>query len=75
MISIVTIYVALLDEGTPTLRGTDALDLGDGLYKIMATPYYNPDDEVWEFPPGSIVKGERRVNLDKEILLAIEKAG
>ena len=46
MTKIVTIYVALIDEGTPTLRGTDALDLGDGLYKIMPTSYYDPEDEV-----------------------------
>ena len=55
-----TIYVKLLEEGTEVSRPTQALDLGNGLYRILATADYDPDDEVWEFPPGSIVRVEWR---------------
>lgn len=52
----VKVYVPLLDEGTPTLRGTQAVPLGDNLYRILATPDYDPEDETWEFLPGSVVR-------------------
>ncbi len=53
----VEVFVPLLDEGTPTLRGTQALPLGEGLYKVLLpVSNYDPEDEVWEFPPGSIVR-------------------
>lgn len=52
----VKIYVPLCDEGTPTVRGTQAIPLGDDLYKILPTPNYDPEDETWEFLPGSVVR-------------------
>lgn len=52
----VEIYVPLCDEGTPTVRGTQAVPLGDNLYKILPTPNYDPEDETWEFLPGSVVR-------------------
>lgn len=30
-----TVYVQLLDEGTPTVWPTQAIDLGGGLYKLL----------------------------------------
>lgn len=62
--SSVKIYVSLLEEGTPTLRPTEAEDLGGRLYKIIPTPEYNPESEIWEFPPGSVVVG-RESHTDK----------
>lgn len=55
--SIVKIYISLLEEGTPTARPTQAENLGDGTYKIL-TPEegYNPEDELWEFLPGTVVR-------------------
>ena len=36
-------------------------------------PNYNPDDEVWEFPPHSIVRAQVRRRSDgSEFLLAIK---
>lgn len=52
------IYVFLPDEAVDTWRPTQAIDLGDGLYQILATDNYDPEDEVWEFVPGTIVKVE-----------------
>jgi len=52
----VKIFVYLLEEGTDVWRPTDAVSIGDGLFKILPTSGYDPEDEVWEFPPGSIIR-------------------
>lgn len=70
-----TIYVKLLDEGTDVCRPVPALFLADGKYKIFATPNYNPVDEVWEFPPGSIVQTAIVEQSDGNILVAIKLDG
>jgi len=69
----IKIFVELLDEGTPTMRGTQAIDLGNGLYEVLPTPDYDPEDEVWEFLPGSVVMLEKRVGYPGEYLLAVAK--
>lgn len=51
----VMVYVPLCDEGTPTIRGTQAIPLGNKLYKILPTQNYDPEDETWEFLPDSVV--------------------
>lgn len=72
----VEIYVQLLEEGTPTARPTQAVPLGNGLYKILPTPNYDPEDEIWEFPPGSIVRCETvKDNWVKVLFLAVERLG
>lgn len=58
----VEIYVPLRDEGTPTVRGTQAIPLGGDLYKILPTPDYDPEDETWEFLPGSVVRCDTPVD-------------
>jgi hypothetical protein len=37
-----TIPVALLDEGTWCTRPTECVDLGNGLFRLFATPDYDP---------------------------------
>ncbi len=69
----VEIYVELPEEGSPTIRPTMAVYLGEGLYEVLSAPDYDPEDEVWEFPPGSIVRVEKRVGFDgKEYLHALK---
>jgi len=70
----IKIYVPLLDEGTPTIRGTQAISLGGNLYKILATPDYNPEDETWEFLPGSVVRCDKIISATTggQILRAYE---
>ena len=73
----VMVYVPLLEEGTPTIRGTQAIPLGGDLYKILSASDYDPKDETWEFLPGSVVRCDV-VNsmLDgRKILRAIAKVG
>ena len=58
-----TIYVPLLDEGVDVLRPTRAVKLGAHAYRLLATPDYDPDDECWRFPPGSVVQvGEETID-------------
>ena len=55
--NIKAIYIPLLEEGTPTARPTQAEELVDGTYKVLLPEDgYNPEDEVWEFLPGTIVR-------------------
>lgn len=53
---LVAIYVRLLDEGTDCSRPTLAERIGNDLFKLLPTPDYDPKDEHWELPPGSIVR-------------------
>jgi hypothetical protein len=57
---IITIDVQLFDEGIETWRPTQAEVLGNGLYKLLPTPDYDPEDERWEFLPGTIVRTEEK---------------
>jgi hypothetical protein len=67
----VEIYIRLLDEGIECSRPTQALDLGNGLFKVLATSSYDPANEVWEFPPDSIVHSAFRQSEGKKLLLAV----
>jgi hypothetical protein len=67
----VTIYVRLLDEGTPTSRPTKAVEVGLDSFKLLATPNYDPEDEHWEFLPGSVVRCEAREHDGERYLLAV----
>ncbi|MCB9988630.1 MAG: hypothetical protein H6868_04750 [Rhodospirillales bacterium] len=72
---IIKVYVSLLEEGTDTIRETEAIDLGGGLVKLKPTPWYDSDDEIWEFLPGTIVKTKMAKDFhDRDVLLAYEKA-
>ena len=50
------IYVHLLDEGTTVIRPAQGEQLAGNLFRLLATPDYDPADEHWQFPPGSIVR-------------------
>ena len=71
----ITIYIYLLDEGTDTWRPTQAIDLGNGRYKVLPTGNYDLEDEVWEFLPGTIVRCEPRAFRDGEFPVAVEQVG
>ncbi len=65
-----TIYVELLDEGTDTWRPTEALILGNGLYQLLPTPNYDPEDEIWALLPGSIVRAAEKKLSGDTVLIA-----
>lgn len=68
--AMVEIYVNLLNEGTPCARPTRALTLGNGLFELLPTEGYDPEDEHWEFRPGSIVRGKETQRDGEAYLLA-----
>jgi len=65
-----TIYIRLLGEGTDVFRPTQAEELTAGRFKLLPTPDYDPDDERWEFIPGSIVRGVNRTMEGKAVMVA-----
>jgi hypothetical protein len=67
-----TIYVELLEEGTPCWRPVESEHLGGDLYRIAGG---RPDGEVWPFRQGDIVKCRTRIFQDgSPQLVAYEKA-
>jgi len=48
-----TVYVTLLDEGVDVWRPVQAEHLGGDLYRLTGE---RPDDEVWPFSPGDVVR-------------------
>jgi hypothetical protein len=60
------VYVALLDEGVECWRPVDATHVHDDEY-VLGGPV--PDDEVWEFQPGEMVRCRERRFSDGGIAL------
>lgn len=52
----VNIYVELLDEGVETWVPARAKTLGNGLFEVLEPADYDPEDQAWEFTPGSKVR-------------------
>ncbi len=71
---LIDVYVELLEEGTPTIQGTQAIDFGDGTAKLLPTQNYNPESEIWAFVPGTVVKFKEVKNGKEKILYAYERA-
>lgn len=66
-----TIYIRLLDEGTEVFRPAPAELLDEGILKVLPTPDYDPEDERWEFLPGTVVRGVRRTLEGEDVLVAV----
>ena len=70
----ITIYVALLDEGTNVWRLVPAETVGPNLYRIAPDAPYNRADERWQFEPGEQVRCERRTLADgAQTMVAVER--
>jgi hypothetical protein len=65
-----TVYVQLLDEGTVVFRPTQGERVSEGVYRLLPTPDYDPEDENWEFLPGQIVRCEQVMMQDGVTLVA-----
>lgn len=66
-----TIYIPLLNEGTPVSRPTEGKLVSSGFYEVMATDDYDPYLEEWEFPPGTVVECKMEIEDGKEFLKAV----
>jgi hypothetical protein len=53
-----TVYVYLPEEAVDVWRPVTAEFVSDGVYRLHGPV---PDDEVWEFQPGAIVRCEERL--------------
>jgi hypothetical protein len=67
-----TVYIKLLNEGTPVFRPAQAERVDENTVKLLPVADYNQRDEEWEFPPGSIVRCASRVMDGKNTLVAVE---
>lgn len=67
------IYIPLLNEGVPVIRPTFGILVKRNIYKVLPTPDYDPENEEWEYPPGSIVICKFLIQDGKKILVAIDK--
>jgi hypothetical protein len=68
------IYVQLLDEGTDCWRPTDGRCVRGMTYEVLVTPKYDPEDESWEFVPGTVVECEYRKLSGGVVLVAVRQA-
>lgn len=71
MTAIATVYVQLLLEGVDVWRPVEAKDLGGSLYRLVGA---KPEDEIWTFAVGDVVKCEDRRLNDGTCLVAYEKS-
>ena len=65
------IYIRLMDEGTEVFRPTDAEVLGGDRFKVLPTHDYDPEDEQWEFVPGTVVSGVHKNLEGEDVLIAV----
>lgn len=69
----ISVFVRLLDEGSEAARGTQAVLEGPNVCRLLPSPDYDPEDEVWEFLPGAIVRFKPSKDADgNDILLVYE---
>jgi hypothetical protein len=68
------IYIPLEDEGVDVWRPAQAERLGDGSYRVLPTPDYDPADEAWKFPPGSRVICEPKQLSGGRVVAAVRLA-
>ena len=64
------IYIPLLDEGVPVVRPTQGESQPEGFFLVLPTVDYDPEDEAWEFLPGSCVKCVEQMHDGECILVA-----
>ena len=68
------VYVRLLGEGTLVLRPSPAEFLEADTARLIAPRDYDPEDENWEYKPGSIVRVELRRIEGADAFIAVASA-
>ena len=69
-----SVYVRLFGEGTFVFRPAPAEFLEPDKARLMALSGYDPEDEDWEFKPGSIVRVELRQLGGVDAFVAVARA-
>ncbi|SDP98109.1 hypothetical protein SAMN05428975_4617 [Mucilaginibacter sp. OK268] len=65
------IYIKLLEEGTNVYRPVSATKIGENVFQLKGFDIYDPEDEIWEFLPGSTILVEERTLSNKKVLVAM----
>ena len=65
------IYIKLLNEGTEVYRPVISEKLNDNVYEVGGAEIYNPNDETWEFQPGSHVIVKHQQLQSGKFLVAV----
>ena len=74
MEQLINIYVALLDEGVAVWRPVKAKRIRNNIYQVAEAEI--PEDENWEFGPGSVVHCKQKTFADGIVgLVAYKSAG
>ncbi len=66
-----TVYVRLLGEGVQVYRPVPASKVASDVYILGGADIYDPEDEEWEFLPGTRVVTQERVFDGEAVLVAI----
>ena len=66
------IYIQLLGEGSIAYRPVPAREIKNNIYKVGGVEIYDPEDELWEFPPGTYVLVEKQNRGGQNLLVAIK---
>lgn len=69
----VVVYVQLLGEGTVVYRPAPAEPLGAHVVRLLTPEGYDPEDEEWEFKPGTTVRVVGRLLSEGEVLAAVSE--
>ncbi len=72
-VDIASVYVQLLNEGTTCYRPAPFVQLGHDTVQLLAPPGYCPEDEEWEFVPGSVVRLAWKILSSGRVLVAAEE--
>jgi len=54
------IFIQILDEGTVCYRAVPATKLSENRYLVHGQELHDPEDEEWQFLPGTIVRTEEK---------------
>jgi hypothetical protein len=63
-----TIYMYLPDEAVDVWRPVQVEVLGNGHYRVLGPM---PEDEKWEYPPGSIIRIEMKRLSTGDAMVAV----
>jgi len=67
------IYIQLLNEGSVAYRPVSSHEIGKNIFRVDGSEIYNPEDEEWEFPPGTYVIVEEQIRGGEKVLIAIKE--
>lgn len=71
----IQIHVRLIDEPVEVWRPTLAELVREGVFRVLPTSDYDPNDEEWEFVPGTLVSIQERVDEEGSHLVAVSIEG